>query len=119
MAVAQAASISYYLYGNLCGSDYSPIDSQDIGDSVVWLAWNGYQNCAVTLKPADNQQENIGVSIGLYNQPYSGEDSGNYFNYAGPVYSPPSAQQCITWVGFSAGGYFNSISYHPSRSHCG
>lgn len=43
----------------------------------------------------------------------SHEDSGYYYEYAGPVYSEPSAGQCIRWGGGQ------TYKWESDWEHCG
>jgi murein DD-endopeptidase MepM/ murein hydrolase activator NlpD len=105
-----------YTAKEVCGSNYSVIDSAALGSAGrVYLLWNGSNgyNCVVTLK-----ESNIGSPTWTtaFLQPQGGTrstDSGYFSYYAGPVkrYAPGT---CVKWGG-STGGQ----SYESPYEHCG
>jgi len=94
-AAAQASPIS------LCGSSYHVIDTHVVSGygATVYLLFDGTRNCVVTLKTSNLDKKTVTMALVQHPDHPSHEDSGYYYEYAGPVYSEPSAGKCIRWGG--------------------
>jgi len=123
-AVTHTASIS-----GVCGSSYSQVGSYSMTTTsgtrrgTLLIGWNGTRNCAVAECYANCgtllwREAHITVSDDPF---WDDSDEGNFRYYAGPVYSKPSAGECIDAYGRFAtvnDGTFIADRY-LSLAHCG
>jgi hypothetical protein len=92
---AQAATSQAWYAASICGSGYSPDATFGLQGGTVYVAYNGYTDCAVNIKTVDVGTPTDtwvyigydGTGTGGYggNQG-DGMDSGSFSYYAGPVY---------------------------------
>lgn len=110
---AQAAALASP--ASLCGSGYSVIDSHVVTGygATVYLLFNGTRNCVVTLKTSNLDKKTVTMALVQTPGNPSHEDSDYYYEYAGPVYSEPSAGKCIRWGGGQ------TYKWESDWEHCG
>jgi hypothetical protein len=108
---AQAATNPYTAAG-VCGSSYHELEHHSISGAVIYLMWNGADNCVATMKTSNIGKKTETEAILEVKSPtgfYS--DEGSYAYYA--AIARPAAG-CIKW-----GGMTTAIWESPVWGHCG
>jgi hypothetical protein len=108
---AQAATNPYTATG-VCGSSYHELEHHAIPGAVIYLMWNGADNCVATIKTSNIGKKTHTEAILEVKSPsgfYS--DEGNYAYYAAIAEHSPG---CIKW-----GGMTTDIWESPVWGHCG
>jgi hypothetical protein len=109
---AQAATNPYTAAG-VCGSSYHELEHHSISGAVIYLMWNGADNCVATMKTSNIGKKTETEAILEVKSPsgfYS--DEGSYAYYA--VIAEHAAGSCIKW-----GGMTTQIWESPVWGHCG
>ncbi|MFD0472251.1 hypothetical protein ACFQ0B_31095 [Nonomuraea thailandensis] len=99
----------------VCGAGYKVVDSRALGsNATIYLLYNSSagKNCVVTMSrlvfPKKMQMSaTLQVKGGS-----SGNNSGSFTAYAGPV-RLPAAKKCVIW-----GGSWSSYTWKSGWSHC-
>ncbi|MBC9725471.1 spore-associated protein A [Streptomyces sp. TRM68367] len=120
LATPASAAGGIVPYNGACGSGYSVIDYKNISlfggsdSATVYLTYNGRKNCAVTIQFRTDYKVDMKAAIRVSGGAWD-IDSGDYYHYAGPVYTlTNSAGQCVDWY-----GGFHGIYDGEDNSHCG
>ncbi|WP_432923499.1 protein kinase domain-containing protein [Microbispora sp. CA-135349] len=104
-----------YTAAGVCGAGYSVVDSHSYGDATTYLLYNsskGY-NCVITLsKYVMSGKVKMSAVLKVQNGS-SGNDSGSYEVYAGPLRLPAKGK-CVIW-----GGGYGTAAWTSGWSHCG
>jgi hypothetical protein len=100
----------------ICGPGYSPLGSDPLAASIIYISYNNGTDCAVNIKT-----QNVGTPSSVFvhieggNPTWGGNDDGGSWDggdfsyYAGPVYTY-APHTCITWGG---GDGYISEDYGP------
>lgn len=105
-----------YTPQQVCGSDYSVIDSAALGTvGRVYLLYDAsdQNNCVVTLKSASVGTPTATSAFLTVEGASRVTDSGSYAYYAGPV-RRFAGGTCVQW-----GGSMGSTAYESPFEHCG
>ena len=109
---AQAATNPYTAAG-VCGSGYRELDHHSISGAVIYLMWNGADNCVATMKTSNIGKKTETEAILEVQSPrgfYADDDSYAYY----AVIKEYAAGSCIKW-----GGMTTQIWESPVWDHCG
>jgi hypothetical protein len=124
VASAIAASVAYatpvraatnpYTAKGVCGSSYHELEHHGISGAVIYLMWNGADNCVATIKTSNIGKKTETEAILEVKSP-SGffADHDDYAYYA--VVKEYAAGSCIKWGGMTTAEIWES----PVWDHCG
>jgi hypothetical protein len=110
---AQAATNPYTAAG-VCGSSYHELEHHSISGAVIYLMWNGADNCVATIKTSNIGKKTETEAILEVQSPrgfYA--DDENYAYYA--VIAEYAAGSCIKWGGMTTAAIWESATW----VHCG
>ncbi|MEV7969569.1 serine/threonine protein kinase, partial [Sphaerisporangium sp. NPDC088356] len=99
----------------VCGSGYKAVDSHSLGSATVYLLYSSAagKNCVVTLSKYVVPQKIKMSAVLQVKGGGSGNDTGDYTEYAGPLRLAAS-KMCVIW-----GGGYGTASWKSGWSHCG
>ncbi|MEV7803619.1 protein kinase [Microbispora sp. NPDC088329] len=104
-----------YTAKGVCGGGYAVVDSHSYGQATTYLLYNasnGY-NCVITMsKYVVPGKIKMSAVLKVQNGS-SGNDSGSYTTYAGPLRLPAKGK-CVIW-----GGGYGTAAWTSGWSHCG
>jgi hypothetical protein len=109
---AQAATNPYTAAG-VCGSSYHELEHHSISGAVIYLMWNGADNCVATIKTSNIGKKTETEAILEVQSPrgfYADDDSYAYY----AVIAEHAAGSCIKW-----GGMTTQIWESAVWDHCG
>jgi hypothetical protein len=109
---AQAATNPYTAAG-VCGSSYHELEHHSISGAVIYLMWNGADNCVATMKTSNIGKKTETEAILEVQSPrgfYADDDSYAYY----AVIKENAVGSCIKW-----GGMTTQIWESPVWDHCG
>jgi hypothetical protein len=114
LAAPASAATNPYTAKDACGSSYHELDHHSISGAVIYLMYNGTNNCVATIKTANigRKTETEAILEVQSNPPGFYTDDDNYAYYA--AISRPAAGHCIKW-----GGMTTDIWESPVWDHCG
>ncbi|MEV0995224.1 serine/threonine-protein kinase [Nonomuraea sp. NPDC050202] len=99
----------------VCGAGYKIVDSRSLGaNATIYLLYNSSagKNCVVTMSRLVHPKKMPMSAILQVKGGSSGNNSGSFTAYAGPV-RLPAAKKCVIW-----GGSWSSYSWKSGWSHC-
>jgi hypothetical protein len=111
--VAGSAATNPYTAAGVCGSSYRELDHHSISGAVIYLMWNGADNCVATMKTSNIGKKTETEAILEVESPrgfYFDDDSYAYY----AVIKEYAAGSCIKW-----GGMTSQIWESPIWDHCG
>lgn len=112
-ATAEAAT-NPYTPRQACGSSYHELEHHGISGAVIYLMWNGTDNCVATMKTSNiGKKTHTEAILEVKSSPtgfYSDEDAYAYY----AVIKEPAAGFCIKW-----GGMTTQIWESLNWNHCG
>ncbi|GAA5018669.1 spore-associated protein A [Kitasatospora paranensis] len=86
-------------YNGACGSGYGVVDSMPVAGGTVYLTYDGFSNCVVTVTNTPGVANWTVAEIAISGGGWV-PNSGNFTYYAGPVYVYGTAGQCVDWAGY-------------------
>ncbi|MFC0434261.1 serine/threonine protein kinase [Kutzneria buriramensis] len=108
------AATNPYTAKDACGSGYHELDHHSISGAVIYLMYDGSNNCVATIKTANiGRKTHTQAILEVKTNPqgfYTDDD--NYAYYA--AIAEPGAGHCIKW-----GGMTDDIWESPVWDHCG
>lgn len=115
LAAPASAATNPYTAKDACGSSYHELDHQEITGAVVYLMYNGTNNCVATIKTANigKKTETEAILEVKTNPQGFYYDDDNYAYYA--AISMPAAGHCIKWGGMEIDSIWESSIW----DHCG
>ncbi|MEU9883967.1 protein kinase [Sphaerisporangium sp. NPDC051011] len=104
-----------YTAAQVCGAGYKVLESHAFGPGTAYLLYNATagKNCVVTLSKYVVPQKVRMIAILQVKGGATGNDTGNYTAYAGPV-RLAAKKVCVIW-----GGGYGSVTWKSGWSHCG
>lgn len=112
-AVPAEAATNPYTAKDACGSSYHELEHQSISGAVVYLMWNGADNCVATIKTSNiGKKTEIEAILEVQSPRGAYYDDDEYAYYA--VMAQPAAGSCIKWGGMTTTGIWES----PNWVHC-
>ncbi len=99
----------------VCGAGFKTVDSHGLGGATVYLLYNGAagKNCVVTISKYVMTQKIRMSAVLQVKGGASGDDTGSYAEYAGPIRLAAS-KTCVIW-----GGGYGTSNWKSGWSHCG
>jgi predicted Ser/Thr protein kinase len=104
-----------YTAAGVCGSGYKVIDSHALGSSTIYLLYSDAagKNCVVTMAKYVVPQKIKMSAVLQIKGGASGNDTGSYTAYAGPL-RLAAKKVCVIW-----GGGYGTAAWKSGWSHCG